>query len=244
MTWLFGTPPPIQYVPLQEGAQQRPRVANSHRRAAGSQMTEAQIIARLSPERRAARELEMRRERARYLPIAERIDTARHEAGHAAVALALGCWVRAVSIVPDGDRAGHCDVIHRRTLDGWGDELREELERRAKIDVAGALAARTRPWDTVDEIAPHEASSAWELVRQAHPYRVPEEMRALTRRTAELLATPLHRDRFSLLAAALVARLELDENEVLEVIAPAGERTLEAMARVADAERLVGGLAA
>jgi hypothetical protein len=198
----------------------------------------SELEARLSPACRAAREEQSRRESARSRPYAERVATAAHEAGHAVVALAVGCDVRRVSIVGDGGQLeGFCDLLHARSVAGpsaaRGGELVEELEHRAMILVAGAVAARKCRYDRTHELAdaaPWEAEQTRDYLRRAHPYSVEETFRAITRRTEQLLAQPLERDRLLLLTHALVKHLELDEAEIVAAIEPAARMTdLEAI---------------
>lgn len=251
---LLGPPPPARYVAATSGVSalgswdwDDPGAPRGSSRKPG-QLTDAEIVARLSPEARARREFETRRRETLERPLAERVPVARHEAGHAVIALALGVWVRRVSIVCEGARAGVCHVVHHRALEGpdaaQGQSLVDEIDRRVAVLLGGELSSRTTPWARAGELvdaAWWEAAEARELLALVHPgWKVEGKFLELARQTDALLAQPLHRDRCTLLAAALVRRAELDHDDVVAAIAPAGEWDGDALARVVAAERLVG----
>ena len=126
--------------------------------------------------------------------------TAYHEAGHAVVALALGRPVHRVSVLPNRDRLGQCEVRKGafRPTDDW-------LEREILISLAG-MAAEARHtgaygWAEADRDLRHVRRLVLQRTseRQAERYE-----RRMLAKVEHLLADDGHWRAVELIAAELV----------------------------------------
>lgn len=148
----------------------------------------------------------------------QRQETARHEAGHCAIALELGCELEGANIISAEGQEGI--TLYRRPIYATvADGVRADV----LMSLAGPAAEQPGALSTLSERAPSEVAEARARIARVLGGDVDVTMRDFEWEVRELLGTPRVVDRVKAFTAALLGRNELDGDELYEVARLADE---------------------